>query len=103
MTAVASHTKGPAGHQHRRPPHKAMLVPRSEMTESGTIRWFDGSRHYGFIIPDDHDSADVFLHESVLKKYRIRPDLVDKDVRVFYKVRIQSNGKPEAIALALDQ
>lgn len=34
---------------------------------SGTIKWFDAVRGYGFLIPDD-GSADVLVHFSVLRE-----------------------------------
>ena len=33
---------------------------------TGAVKWFDGVRGYGFIIPED-GSADVLVHFSVLK------------------------------------
>lgn len=32
---------------------------------TGTIKWFNASRHYGFITPDA-GGRDVFVHKSVL-------------------------------------
>lgn len=34
---------------------------------SGTVKWFDAVRGYGFIVPDD-GSADVLIHFSVLRE-----------------------------------
>ena len=34
---------------------------------SGTIKWFDASKGYGFIVPDN-GSADVLLHVTVLRR-----------------------------------
>lgn len=34
---------------------------------SGAIKWFDASKGYGFIVPDD-GSADVLIHVSVLRQ-----------------------------------
>lgn len=33
---------------------------------TGTIKWFNNSKGYGFITPDD-GSADIFIHHSSIK------------------------------------
>jgi len=35
---------------------------------SGTIKWFDAAKGYGFIIQDDENMADVLLHVKVLRR-----------------------------------
>lgn len=37
-----------------------------ENTESGTIKWFDRKRGFGFIIPNDGDQ-DILVHSSVIE------------------------------------
>lgn len=36
---------------------------------SGYVKWFDSTRGFGFIIPDDGDIGDVLLHFSVLRDH----------------------------------
>jgi len=31
---------------------------------TGTVKWFNADRGYGFIAPDDDGSKDVFVHHS---------------------------------------
>lgn len=35
---------------------------------SGTIKWFDVSKGFGFIVPDDEPRSDVLLHVTCLRK-----------------------------------
>ena len=39
--------------------------------ETGTIKWFDFNKGYGFIKPDDK-SRDIFLHISAVEQAGIR-------------------------------
>ena len=36
---------------------------------SGTIKWFDATRGFGFIVPDFADLGDILVHFSVLKDH----------------------------------
>ena len=36
---------------------------------SGAIKWFDVSKGYGFIVPDDPKHGDVLLHVSILRNH----------------------------------
>lgn len=36
---------------------------------SGVLKWFDATRGFGFIVPDDSTMGDVLLHFSVLQAY----------------------------------
>lgn len=43
-------------------------VPSNEPTVFGTVKWFDATRGFGFLISDDVD-GDILLHFSVLKEH----------------------------------
>jgi CspA family cold shock protein len=40
----------------------------SEVEVSGTIKWFDATRGFGFLV-GDHDEGDVLIHFSVLRPF----------------------------------
>jgi CspA family cold shock protein len=51
-------------------------LPHSSDRLTGTLKWFDIEKNYGFILPDD-DSAigDVFVHVSALQKAGLKEAL----------------------------
>ena len=36
---------------------------------SGTLKWFDVTRGFGFLVPDSGDTGDVLIHFSVLQPH----------------------------------
>ena len=36
---------------------------------SGTLKWFDATRGFGFLVADDHAIGDVLIHFSVLQEH----------------------------------
>src|SRR5262249_12786480 len=49
-------------------PFTGMPEPGTNLVEiTGVIKWFDASKGYGFVVPDN-GSADVLLHVTVLRR-----------------------------------
>jgi len=64
---------------------------------TGTIMWFNVSKHYGFIAPDE-GGRDVFLHQSALEAAELA-SLAD-GARVSFDL-VQDGERPAAANLAL--
>ena len=59
---------------------------------SGTVKWFNSEKGYGFIAPED-GSADVFVHFSAIQSQGYRS--LDEDQRVEFDVTQGPKG-PQA-------
>ncbi len=47
-----------------------VLVPGpADETHWGTVKWFDVTRGFGFIVADDADAGDILIHFSVLQPH----------------------------------
>jgi cold shock protein len=62
---------------------------------TGTVKWFNGTKGYGFIAPES-GGKDVFVHISALEQAGLRS--LDEGQKVHYEVEKQ-NGKESAINL----
>jgi len=63
---------------------------------SGTVKWFNATKGFGFIQPDD-GSKDVFVHISAVERAGMR-SLVDGQ-KVTFTVEAGNNGKSSAVDL----
>ncbi|MDU5075317.1 MAG: cold-shock protein [Cutibacterium avidum] len=66
---------------------------------TGTVKWFNADKGYGFIQPDD-GSADVFAHFSAINSSGYRS--LDEGDQVEYDVEQGSKG-PQASNITLNR
>jgi CspA family cold shock protein len=63
---------------------------------TGTVKWFNGTKGYGFIRPDDGDK-DAFVHISEVERSGMGK--LSEGQRVAFQVKTDARG-PRAIKLA---
>ncbi|MDB5632940.1 CspA family cold shock protein [Nitrobacteraceae bacterium AZCC 2161] len=69
------------------------------MGMSGTVKFFNGERGYGFIKPDD-GGRDVFVHITAVERAGLK-DLVEGQ-RITFEVEPDKKGKgPKAVNLVI--
>lgn len=64
---------------------------------NGTVKWFNGTKGYGFI-QSDEGGADVFVHISALEKAGLRT--LNEGQRVSYELAT-NKGKTSAVNLQI--
>jgi len=65
---------------------------------TGTVKWFNPTKGYGFIQPDDGDT-DVFVHVSAVEQAGL--SAIDENQKVSYELETGRNGKTSAVELKL--
>ncbi len=64
---------------------------------TGTVKWFNQTKGYGFIAPSD-GGKDVFVHVTAVEKSDLR-QLVDGQTISYELERDQRSGKESAVNL----
>lgn len=64
---------------------------------TGTVKFFNEDKGYGFIQPDD-GSADSFVHISAVQAAGM--NTLNKDQRLNYEIETGRNGKASAVNLS---
>ena len=67
------------------------------MAKTGTVKFFNADKGYGFIEPDD-GSGDSFVHISAVQAAGMQS--LDKNQRLNYEVETGRNGKESAVNLS---
>ncbi|MGQ0527678.1 MAG: cold-shock protein [Alphaproteobacteria bacterium] len=65
------------------------------MTQQGTVKWFNPTKGFGFIVPDD-GSKDVFVHISAVEKAGLNG--LFENQKVEFEVQ-ENRGKMAAVNL----
>jgi len=63
---------------------------------TGTVKFFNADKGYGFIAPED-GSSDAFVHISAVERAGLRT--LNKDQRVSYELETDRRGKTSAVNL----
>jgi CspA family cold shock protein len=71
--------------------HKVRIMP------SGKVKWFNGQKGFGFIVPDD-GGKDVFVHISAVERAGV--STLGEGQKVSFDVQ-QERGKSSAVNLKL--
>jgi len=62
----------------------------------GTVKWFNGTKGYGFIAPDD-GSKDVFVHISAVERAGMRS--LNEGQRISFELERGQQGRVAAVNL----
>ncbi len=65
---------------------------------TGTVKWFNAEKGFGFIAPDD-GSDDAFVHISAVQRAGLAT--LDEGQKVSYELQPGRGGKPAADNLSL--
>ena len=69
------------------------------MMATGTVKWFNGTKGYGFIQPDD-GSKDVFVHVSAVERAGLSE--LREGQKVQFDLERGQQGKTSAVNLKAD-
>ena len=72
------------------------------MRQTGTVKFFNNTKGFGFITPEKGGGKDVFVHISAVEKSGIGS--LDEGMRVSFDTEPDPRGKgPKAVNLQLSQ
>lgn len=70
------------------------------MRQTGTVKFFNTEKGFGFIKPDD-DSKDIFVHISAVERSGIPP--LSEGMKVSFETEPDRRGKgPKAVELQVE-
>jgi cold shock protein len=74
----------------------AVLFSKELTMASGTVKWFNSQKGYGFIQPDD-GAKDVFVHISAVERAGLTQ--LNENQKVTYELERGQQGKTSAVNL----
>ena len=69
------------------------------MAKTGTVKWFNSQKGYGFIAPDD-GGKDAFVHITAVEQAGL--DTLREGQKVSFDVEAGRDGKQSAVNLKAD-
>jgi CspA family cold shock protein len=63
----------------------------------GTVKWFNPTKGYGFVAPDE-GGKDIFVHISAVQKAGMRT--LTQGEKISFEIESQKDGKTAAVNLA---
>lgn len=75
-----------------------LLLDGGSIMATGTVKWFDSTKGFGFIQPDD-GGTDAFVHISAVERAGLR-NIVEGQKISYELVRDKKSGKMSADQLA---
>ena len=67
---------------------------------TGTVKWFNSEKGFGFIVPDE-GGDDVFVHISAVKQVGL--ETLEEDTKLSFDLREGRNGRVSAVDLVLGE
>jgi CspA family cold shock protein len=86
---------GPSGKTGKRGGASAATTKGAHVMPNGTVKWFNATKGFGFILPDD-GGKDVFVHITAVQKAGLQG--LKENQKVAFEVASE-RGKPAAINL----
>jgi CspA family cold shock protein len=78
------------------PQFRGQLLKWSKRMATGTVKWFNADKGYGFIAPDNGGS-DVFVHITAVQQAGL--DGLNENQKINYEVENGNNGRESATNL----
>lgn len=80
------------------PAHTTEELLRERDMPTGTVKWFNPTKGYGFIEPED-GGKDAFVHISAVERAGLRS--LNEGQKVSYELQTGQNGKSSAENLSI--
>jgi CspA family cold shock protein len=93
--SVVRPPSGPSGKTGKRGGASAAITKGAHVMPNGTVKWFNATKGFGFILPDD-GGKDVFVHITAVQKAGLQG--LKENQKVAFEVASE-RGKPAAINL----